>query len=227
MNSLASTDLTGDKKAKLEGHLKSDDFFGVKTFPTSTFEIISLAPLSGVKAGEPNFNVTGKLTIKGKTNDISFPATIKFDGPNMTATGTVKVDRSKYDVRYGSKTFYADIGDKAIADEFGGPIQVIDWASRHDALTDCATLINTTSQGMHGQASLDLSLTRLPSTTLVADAIYVPLETPLLIAARLRGNLTVNGLGMLMNQARPAFNAWFGVMPGITPELLKAVHATF
>ncbi len=116
---------------------------------------------------------------------------------------------------------------QAIADEFGGRIQVIDWASRHDALSDCATLINTTSQGMHGQASLDLSLERLPNTTLVADAIYVPLETPLLIAAKLRGNLTVNGLGMLLNQARPAFNAWFGVMPGITPELLKAVHATF
>lgn len=118
MNSITVTDLTGDKKAKLEGHLKSDDFFGVKTFPTATFEITSLAPLAGVNAGEPNFNVTGKLTIKGKTNDISFPANIKFDGPNMTATGEVKVDRSKYDVRYGSKTFYADIGDKAISDEF-------------------------------------------------------------------------------------------------------------
>jgi shikimate dehydrogenase len=116
---------------------------------------------------------------------------------------------------------------KAIADEFGGPIQVIDWASRHDAIADCATLINTTSQGMHGQADLDLSLRLLPSTTLVADAIYVPLETPLLIAARLRGNLTVNGLGMLLNQARPAFKAWFGTLPNITPELLKAVHATF
>lgn len=118
MNSIAVTDLTGDKKAKLEGHLKSDDFFGVKTFPSSTFEITSLAPLSGVNAGEPNFNVTGKLTIKNKTNDISFPATIKFDGPNMTASGTVKIDRSKYDVRYGSKTFYSDIGNKAISDEF-------------------------------------------------------------------------------------------------------------
>jgi shikimate dehydrogenase len=116
---------------------------------------------------------------------------------------------------------------QAIADEFGGPIQVIDWASRHDALSDCATLINTTSQGMYGQASLDLSLEQLPITTLVADAIYVPLETPLLIAARLRGNLTVNGLGMLLNQARPAFKAWFGVMPSITPELLKTVHGTF
>lgn len=118
MNSLSSTDLTGDKKGKLEGHLKSDDFFGVKNFPTSTFEITSLAPLSGVTAGAPNFNVTGKLTIKGKTNDISFPAIIKFDGANMTASGEVIVDRSKYDVRYGSKTFYADIGDKAISDEF-------------------------------------------------------------------------------------------------------------
>jgi shikimate dehydrogenase len=116
---------------------------------------------------------------------------------------------------------------QAIADEFGGSIQVVDWASRHEAIADCSTLINTTSQGMHGQSDLDLSLNLLPINALVADAIYVPLETPLLIAARLRGNLTVNGLGMLLNQARPAFNAWFGTMPNITPELLKAVHATF
>jgi polyisoprenoid-binding protein YceI len=118
MNSITVTDLTGEKKGKLEGHLKSDDFFGVKNHPTSTFEISSLAPLAGVTPGSPNFNVTGKLTIKGITNDISFPAVVRFDGPNMTATGEVKVDRSKYDVRYGSKSFFADIGDKAIYDEF-------------------------------------------------------------------------------------------------------------
>ncbi len=63
--------------------------------------------------------------------------------------------------------------------------------------------------------------------SIVADAIYMPPETPLLAAARIRGNLTVNGLGMLLNQARPAFNAWFGTMPEITPELLQAIKATF
>jgi shikimate dehydrogenase len=61
----------------------------------------------------------------------------------------------------------------------------------------------------------------------VSDAIYIPLETPLLAQARARGHVTVNGLGMLLNQARPAFHAWFGVLPEITPELRAAVQATF
>ena len=86
-------------------------------------------------------------------------------------------------------------------------------------------LVNTTSQGMHGTPALELSLDRLPVSALVSDVIYVPLETPLLRAARERGNTTVNGLGMLLNQARPAFKAWFGVMPEITPELRRLMEA--
>ncbi len=116
---------------------------------------------------------------------------------------------------------------QSVMDEFGGPIQVLAWDDREDAIADCATLINTTSQGMYNQPALDISLAKLSATALVSDAIYIPLETPLLAAAKARGNLTVNGLGMLLNQARPAFKAWFNIMPDITPELLKAVHATF
>ncbi|MGJ7505868.1 hypothetical protein [Variovorax sp. GT1P44] len=74
---------------------------------------------------------------------------------------------------------------------------------------------------------LDVALDALPAQALVSDAIYIPLETPLLAQARLRGHLTVNGLGMLLNQARPAFQAWFGVLPELTPELRAAVQATF
>jgi shikimate dehydrogenase len=70
-------------------------------------------------------------------------------------------------------------------------------------------------------------LEALPATALVSDAIYIPLETPLLAAARARGHTSVNGLGMLLNQARPAFHAWFGVMPEITPALHQAIAATF
>jgi shikimate dehydrogenase len=80
---------------------------------------------------------------------------------------------------------------------------------------------------MHGQTPLELRLDALPAQALVSDAIYIPLETPLLAAARARGHRTVNGLGMLLNQARPAFKAWFGVMPEITPELRAAIQATF
>ncbi len=113
-----------------------------------------------------------------------------------------------------------------MAQEFGPAVQAVAWEDRHDALAQTALLVNTTNQGMHGQAALDLHLDQLPLDALVSDVIYVPLETPLLSAARARGNATVNGLGMLLNQARPAFEAWFGVLPDITPTLLAEVQAT-
>jgi shikimate dehydrogenase len=80
---------------------------------------------------------------------------------------------------------------------------------------------------MAGKAPLEIDLGELPRDALVGDLIYTPPETPLLAAARARGNLTVNGLGLLLNQARPAFHAWFGVMPEITPGLVRAIEATF
>ena len=79
---------------------------------------------------------------------------------------------------------------------------------------------------MDGEAPLDLPLDRLPSDALVNDAVYVPLETPLLAAARRRGNSVVDGLGMLLHQAQPGFAAWFGVEPEVTPALRQAVLAT-
>ncbi|NBP46424.1 MAG: shikimate dehydrogenase [Betaproteobacteria bacterium] len=116
---------------------------------------------------------------------------------------------------------------QALADEFGPAITVCDWSERHDALAGAAMLVNSTDQGMHGKTDLDLRLDALPTDALVCDAIYIPLETSLLASARARGNLTVNGLGMLLNQARPAFKAWFGVDPEVTPVLREAVIATF
>ena len=115
---------------------------------------------------------------------------------------------------------------EAMAAEFGSPIKAVSWKQRHAALEGAALLVNTTSQGMHGNAPLDLDLSALPVKALVSDIIYVPLETPLLHAAKARGNPTVDGLGMLLNQARPAFEAWFGVLPDITPELRRLVEAT-
>lgn len=114
-----------------------------------------------------------------------------------------------------------------LADGFGDLIQVIDWEKRHEALDGCAMLVNSTNQGMYGQPPLDLQLDALPKSALVCDLIYIPLETPLLQTARERGNLTVNGLGMLLNQAIPAFEAWFGVKPEITDDLRRTVLATF
>jgi shikimate dehydrogenase len=110
--------------------------------------------------------------------------------------------------------------------ELGGPITALDWGEREAALAGAAMLINTTNQGMVGEPPLELALDALPVTALVSDIIYIPRETPLLAAARKRGNPTVNGLGMLLHQARPAFHAWFGIMPEVTPELRAMIEAT-
>ena len=115
---------------------------------------------------------------------------------------------------------------KELADEFGVAVHAVPWTSREEALCDAALLVNTTNQGMHGQAPLDLRLDSLPKRALVSDAVYIPLETPLLAQARLRGHPTVNGLGMLIHQARPAFQSWFGVLPDATPDLYARVIRT-
>jgi shikimate dehydrogenase len=113
-----------------------------------------------------------------------------------------------------------------LAREFGGPIAALAWEERERALADAAMLVNTTNQGMAGEPPLEISLDLLPRTAFVSDIIYIPKETPLLAAARARGNPTVNGLGMLLHQARPAFRAWFGIMPDVTPELRALIEAT-
>ena len=103
-----------DGSAKLEGHLKADDFFGTAKFPTSTFVITKVA---GTGA---NVTVSGNLTIKGITKPLSFPATVAVnaDGTVSALAGKIMVDRTKYDIKYGSKSFFDSIGDKAIDDEF-------------------------------------------------------------------------------------------------------------
>lgn len=113
---------------------------------------------------------------------------------------------------------------KAIADEFGGPIRVLPWEARHDALDGVALAVNATSQGMVGQPALDLRLDRLPKAALAADIIYIPIETPFLAAARARGHRTVNGLGMLLHQGRPAWKLWFGIEPVVSRELRERVE---
>ncbi|MDT8991212.1 shikimate dehydrogenase [Curvibacter sp. APW13] len=113
-----------------------------------------------------------------------------------------------------------------LAEEFGSRVQALPWEERNDALTGITLLVNTTNQGMHGQPALELSLQQLPNDAVVADIIYVPLVTPLLQAAQARGNPTMHGLGMLLHQARPAFEAWFGIRPEVTPALWeKAIRS--
>ena len=151
------------------------------------------------------------------------PVTVLGAGGAARAIVLALADRGAKEIRLLNRTAGKA---ESLAAEFGGPVKALPWNERHAALADVALLVNTTSQGMHGNPPLELTLDALPKHALVSDVIYVPLETPLLAAARQRGNHTVNGLGMLLNQARPAFEAWFGVMPDLTPELKQAIEAT-
>lgn len=110
------------------------------------------------------------------------------------------------------------------AAEFGAPIQAIDWNKRSEALAGSTLLVNTTTLGMTGQPALDIALDDLPGDAVVNDIVYVPLETPLLAAAAARGNVAVDGLEMLLQQARPGFAAWFGRDPDVTDALRAFVR---
>tara|TARA_R110000868_G_scaffold258628_7_gene516233 strand:- start:18 stop:596 length:579 start_codon:yes stop_codon:yes gene_type:complete len=109
MPTLVSNDLQGEYKGKLEGHLKSDDFFGVDAHPTSKLVFTTVK-----STGKNSYEVTGDLTIKGKTNPVTFDVSVY----GNKATATMKVDRSLYDVKYNSGSFFANLGDKTIYDEF-------------------------------------------------------------------------------------------------------------
>lgn len=109
MITITNTDLEGDYKGKLEGHLKSDDFFGVTTFPTATLVFKDVK-----STGKNSYAVIGDLTIKGIKNPVSFDISIY----GSKATASVKIDRTKFDIRYGSTSFFDNLKDKAIYDEF-------------------------------------------------------------------------------------------------------------
>jgi shikimate dehydrogenase len=113
---------------------------------------------------------------------------------------------------------------EALARDLPG-LHVADWDARVAALADHALVVNTTPLGMVGHEPLDIDLSRAPASLVVADNVYVPLETPLLAAARARGLRCVEGLGMLLHQAAPGFQAWFGVEPQVDEELRQFVAA--
>ena len=114
MNTIVNTDLTdAGYNAKFITHMKSDEFFNTTKFPTSTFKVTKVTP----KGGDV-YDITGNMTIKGITNAVTFPATVKMTDNAITANGKAVLDRTKYDIRYGSKSFFENIGDKAIYDDF-------------------------------------------------------------------------------------------------------------
>jgi len=114
---------------------------------------------------------------------------------------------------------------RALADQFGDRVHPVSWDAIGKLLPRVDLLVNTTSLGMHGQPALEIDIGRLPAHSVVADLVYVPLQTPLLAAARARGLPTADGLGMLLHQAVRGFELWFGQRPQVTPELRALIEA--
>jgi shikimate dehydrogenase len=150
------------------------------------------------------------------------PAIVLGAGGAARAVASALIDAGVPELRLVNRTRSRA---ERLAEEFGGPIRVLDWGGWQAALSDAGLLVNTTMLGMDGRPRLEIDLASLPMAAVVNDIVYVPLETPLLAAARKRGNPVVDGLGMLLHQARPGFHAWFGVDPEVTPALRAHVAA--
>jgi shikimate dehydrogenase len=114
---------------------------------------------------------------------------------------------------------------RRLADQFGAKVHPAAWDDIGKLLPRARLLVNTTSLGMHGQPALDVDVDRLPPDAVVADLVYVPLQRPLLLAAKARGLRTADGLGMLLHQAVRGFELWFGRRPTVTSELRALVEA--
>lgn len=144
------------------------------------------------------------------------PAVLLGAGGAARAIAVALLDAGASEIRLSNRT-RARAED--LAGSIGGPVRAHDWAARGDLLDGAALVVNATSQGMAGQPPLDVDLGPLPASALVADIVYTPRDTPLLRAAQARGNRVVDGLGMLLHQARPCWQVWIGLDPEVTPEL--------
>lgn len=145
-------------------------------------------------------------------------------GAGGAARGVVKglIDRGYGEIRLANRT-RARAGD--IAARFGSRVRVFDWRQRSVMLTGCTLLVNTSTLGMQGAPPLEINLGALAPHAIVNDIVYVPLETSLLAQARKLGHRPVDGLGMLLHQAVPGFERWFGVRPEVTAELRALIMA--
>ncbi len=120
MTTINTTDLSGESKGNLDGHLKSDDFFGVNKFPTSKIEFTKVVP-----QGPGKYKVTGNLTIKGISKEVKFIANLDQSGTGVTGSADVTIDRSEYDIKYGSGSFFDNLGDKTIYDDFSLNVSLV------------------------------------------------------------------------------------------------------
>jgi shikimate dehydrogenase len=145
-------------------------------------------------------------------------------GAGGAARGVIRglLDRGITEIRLANRTRERA---EAMAAGFGDAVRSFDWEARSSLLKSCGLLVNTTMLGMTGQPPLDIDLTALPPEAVVSDIVYSPLETALLRSARDRGLRTADGLGMLLHQAVPGFEKWFGVRPQVTSELRALIIA--
>ncbi|GAB4260072.1 MAG: shikimate dehydrogenase [Pararhodobacter sp.] len=130
------------------------------------------------------------------------------------------LDRGATEIRLSNRT---EQRARELADDFGAAVTHVAWSDRNDMLDGCDTLVNTTALGMTGHPPLDIDLSALPSDAIVNDLVYAPLMTDLLLNAQTRGNRVVDGLGMLLHQAAPGFERWFGIRPIVDQDLRDAV----
>ena len=150
------------------------------------------------------------------------PAVILGAGGAARAVVAALINEGVTNIRIVNRTFERA---RALADAFDDACQPIGWPDVSESLRQSALLVNTTTLGMTGQPMLNLTLDTLPATAVVNDIVYAPLETDLLREAAMRGNPVVDGLGMLLHQARPGFAAWFGHEPDVTPGLRNHIRA--
>ncbi len=167
--------------------------------------------LENLRAGAPHWRVAAG------------PAIVLGAGGAARAVAVALRDAGVPELRLANRT-HARAG--RLADDLNDPrVDVRSWPDWPAALADCAMLVNATSLGMQGQPPLEIDLTALPPGALVHDIVYTPLRTPLLDAAAIAGHPIVDGLGMLLHQARPGFAAWFGMEPEVTEALRDHVMA--
>lgn len=151
------------------------------------------------------------------TGFCSGPAVVLGAGGASRAVLVALLDEGSPEIRLANRTRKRA---EDLATDINDPrLRVIDWPVSGDALADASLVVNTTSLGMVGQPALEIDLEGLPSSAVVTDIVYAPLMTDLLVQARSRGNPVVDGLGMLLHQARPGFHRWFGIDPEVTREL--------
>ncbi|MBB6254878.1 shikimate dehydrogenase [Nitrospirillum iridis] len=168
--------------------------------------------IGNLKAGAPDWAATAG------------PAVIIGAGGAARSLVVALADAGVPEIRLVNRTLAR--ARELVADLGGGiqcPITAMAWEERRDALSGAGLVANATTQGMAGQSPLDLDLEALPLDAVVTDIVYTPVDTPLLVAARARGNVTVDGRGMLLHQGRPGFEAWFGRAPVVTDALYRAV----